>query len=756
VTAPDLFRIAQEYEPAVPVAQLREHPDNKRRGDEVAISASMEAHGFYGACYVQRSTGYIVAGNHRSRVARRRGAATVPVIWLDIDDDQARRILLFDNKSADDATYDFDGLAQLLVEMQAGPGGLADTGYTDDGLAELLEQLGGAPGEPGPASPTLAERFVFPPFTVLDARAGPWSERKRRWLSLGIRSELGRAEATTLGSRAAHVPDYYDQKDRVEGLLGRPVERTEFEAGYLELPQGSSINAGGTSVFDPVLCELAYRWFSPPGARVLDPLAGGSVRGVVAAVLGRQYTGIDLSAAQVAANVAQWQAIGGAGYGPGADTPVEVHAGLAVKRDDLFTFAGQRGGKVRTCHHLITAAGDVPGVVTAGSRQSPQVNIVASVAAELGLPCRVHVPAGPLTPELEAARAAGAEIVQHRPGYNTVIVARARDDAAASGWLHIPFGMECPAAVEQTASQVASLPAEGVERLVVPVGSGMSLAGILAGLAAAGRELPVLGVVCGSDPSARLDEYAPGWRERIGLQLIQSSLDYHTEAPEALLGDLPLDPIYEAKCLPFLRPGDLLWVVGLRASLATAPTLGPPARQGAAGAPRYDPRWIVGDSGHLLANDGPLGDSRYDLLFSCPPYADLEVYSDDPADLSNMPYDQFLHAYRDIISQGVTRLAPDRFAVWVVGEVRDKRSGHYRGFVADTIRAFADAGAAFHNEAVYVTPIGALRTTSARIFTASRRLTKVHQTVLVFVKGDPKRAAQACGPLSPADLAPDD
>jgi hypothetical protein len=504
VTAPDLFRIAQEYEPAVPVAQLREHPDNKRRGDEVAISASMEAHGFYGACYVQRSTGYIVAGNHRSRVARRRGAATVPVIWLDIDDDQARRILLFDNKSADDATYDFDGLAQLLVEMSAGPGGLADTGYTDDGLAELLEQLGGTPGAPGPTSPTLAERFVFPPFTVLDARAGPWSERKRRWLSLGIRSELGRAEATTLGSRAAHVPDYYDQKDRVEGLLGRPVERTEFEAGYLELPQGSSINAGGTSVFDPVLCELAYRWFSPPGARVLDPLAGGSVRGVVAAVLGRQYTGIDLSAAQVAANVDQWQAIGGA------------------------------------------------------------------------------------------------------------------------------------------------------------------------------------------------------------------------------------------------------------ANLATAPTLGPPARQAAAGAPRCDPRWIVGDSGRLLANDGPLGDSRYDLLFSCPPYADLEVYSDDPADLSNMPYDQFLHAYRDIVSQSVARLTPDRFAVWVVGEVRDKRSGHYRGFVADTIRAFADAGAAFHNEAVYVTPIGALRTTSARIFTASRRLTKVHQTVLVFVKGDPKRAAQACGPLSEADLAPDD
>src|SRR5688572_4612648 len=59
--------------------------------------------------------------------------------------------------------------------------------------------------------------------------------------------------------------------------------------GPEEAPQGS-----GTSIFDPVLCELIYRWFVPPGGLVLDPFAGGSVRGIVAAMLGRRYVGVEL------------------------------------------------------------------------------------------------------------------------------------------------------------------------------------------------------------------------------------------------------------------------------------------------------------------------------------------------------------------------------------------------------------------------------------------------------------------------------
>jgi len=68
-------------------------------------------------------------------------------------------------------------------------------------------------------------------------------------------------------------------------------------------------SGSGTSIFDPVLCELAYRWFSPPGGVVLDPFAGGSVRGIVASKLGRRYHGVDLSAPQIAANRVQAESI---------------------------------------------------------------------------------------------------------------------------------------------------------------------------------------------------------------------------------------------------------------------------------------------------------------------------------------------------------------------------------------------------------------------------------------------------------------
>jgi len=38
----------------------------------------------------------------------------------------------------------------------------------------------------------LARTFEYPPFSVLSARDGWWQERKRQWLALGIKSELGR------------------------------------------------------------------------------------------------------------------------------------------------------------------------------------------------------------------------------------------------------------------------------------------------------------------------------------------------------------------------------------------------------------------------------------------------------------------------------------------------------------------------------------------------------------------------------------
>jgi 1-aminocyclopropane-1-carboxylate deaminase/D-cysteine desulfhydrase-like pyridoxal-dependent ACC family enzyme len=250
--------------------------------------------------------------------------------------------------------------------------------------------------------------------------------------------------------------------------------------------------------------------------------------------------------------------------GTDAATPVELHGDIWLKRDDLYSFAGRHGGKVRTCQ-LIAERAKVRlcvGLITAGSRQSPQVSIVSAIAKHLGMRCRVHVPAGPDTPQIDAALSAGAEVVRHTPGYNTVIVARARDDYFHSpGWAHVPFGMETDLAVRMTSTQVASALEVGPSRIVVPVGSGMSLAGVLRGAEAVGP-IPVLGVVCGADPRRRLDRYAPLWRAQ-NVDLVSASVDYHRHVTADVDG-VDLDPVYEAKCAEFLRPGDLLWVVGHR------------------------------------------------------------------------------------------------------------------------------------------------------------------------------------------------
>lgn len=132
------------------------------------------------------------------------------------------------------------------------------------------------------------------------------------------------------------------------------------------------------------------------------------------------------------------------------------------------------------------------------------------------------------------------------------------------------------------------------------------------------------------------------------------------------------------------------------------------------------------------------------MLFTCPPYADLEVYSDDPADLSTLAYPEFRAAYFDIVVKWCGLLRNDRFACCVVGEVRDKR-GNYYDFVGDTVEAFRAAGLAYYNEAILVTAVGSLPIRAGKQFSAGRKLGKTHQNVLVFVKGDGKRAAEACG-----------
>ena len=147
------------------------------------------------------------------------------------------------------------------------------------------------------------------------------------------------------------------------------------------------------------------------------------------------------------------------------------------------------------------------------------------------------------------------------------------------------------------------------------------------------------------------------------------------------------------------------------------------------------PIWKCGDSCDI---DQHFTDLKADLLFSCPPYADLEVYSDNPRDLSNMKYKDFLNSYKTIIRKSCSLLNDNRFVVFVVGEVRAK-SGEYYNFVGDTIQAFLDAGLHYYNEMILATQIGSLAMRVTNQFNHSRKIGKTHQNVLVFFKGDLKQ-----------------
>lgn len=451
----------------VPVEDLIPFAMNSRTHSDAQvaqIAASIKEFGWTNPVLIDGNKG-VIAGHGRLLAARKLGMDTVPCIELShLTDMQKRAYVIADNKLALNAGWDEELLALEFAKLTELGFDLALTGFSDEEIETLV--IDGESDGLGEKQETgsLSDRFMLPPFTVLNARDGWWQDRKMAWLALGIKSEEGRDAVVFTG------------QDGVNKIRSSAPGGSNMVASYKNGKRETGLVAeNGTSIFDPVLCEIAYRWFSLSGGVVLDPFAGGSVRGIVASKLGRRYIGHELRQEQVDAN-----------------------------------------------------------------------------------------------------RVQGGEICV--------------DD-----------------------------------------------------------ELP--------------------------------------------------------------------------------------------------PAWICGDSRTI---DRTCADVDADFVFSCPPYADLEVYSDDTKDLSTMGYEEFKSAYFEIIAKACARLKKDRFACFVVGEVRDKK-GNYYDFVGDTVEAFKAAGLHYYNEAILVTAVGSLPIRAGKQFSASRKLGKTHQNILVFVKGDGKKAAAACGDVEIAE-----
>tara|TARA_R100001530_G_scaffold7867_1_gene8417 strand:- start:1 stop:906 length:906 start_codon:yes stop_codon:yes gene_type:complete len=126
----------------------------------------------------------------------------------------------------------------------------------------------------------LREKFIEPPFSVLDSKSGNWQKRKNIWKSLGIKGEIGR-QAVSIRIGTHNYEEWLEKKD---------IKETDNKRQHY------------TSIFDPALCEVIYHWFCPTNGHILDPFSGGSVRGIVANKLGYKYTGIDINEEQIKSN----------------------------------------------------------------------------------------------------------------------------------------------------------------------------------------------------------------------------------------------------------------------------------------------------------------------------------------------------------------------------------------------------------------------------------------------------------------------
>lgn len=223
--------LAIEY---VALDQLIPYARNARTHDDsqvAQIAASIREFGWTNPVLIDGRNG-VIAGHGRLLAARKLGMDAVPCIELSgLSEAQKRAYVLADNKLALNADWDMAMLATELADLDTGDFDMSLIGFSDSELENIATFAGIGDGAQSTGTGSLADRFMIPPFSVLNAREGWWQDRKRAWVALGIKSELGRggteADASFKNQAAQRGLMSTRQPNAIPGGAMMPLDRAK-------------------------------------------------------------------------------------------------------------------------------------------------------------------------------------------------------------------------------------------------------------------------------------------------------------------------------------------------------------------------------------------------------------------------------------------------------------------------------------------------------------------------------------------------
>ena len=248
-------------------------------------------------------------------------------------------------------------------------------------------------------------------------------------------------------------------------------------------------------------------------------------------------------------------------------TPVIKRGNHYYKCEDEFVVNGVCGGKARVVMSLVQEGimNNKKDFVTCGSRDSRQCEVVGRICEYYGVKSHLFMPSGKDTDiSTSLSNTKGATIHRTKVGYNNVLIHDSYAYAKDNDFYYIPFGLECQQTIDINMHQVQNIP-DDVKRIIVPCGGGMNMLAIIKGLEYYKKaDKEVIGVVVGKKPNI-FAKYLPNDmfdNIHVKYSFMYYPFDYHTKPKERMVDGIELDEVYEAKCIPFLQDGDLMWIVG--------------------------------------------------------------------------------------------------------------------------------------------------------------------------------------------------